>query len=97
MDPRSTVEGGGNGDTGFAALYLIVYPEGTLAWDVGQVLIRTFRTMGPWCSRPFCAPRADVHAVAGVGYQPQDITYVAMSHYHADQWPMETPSPSRPG
>jgi N-acyl homoserine lactone hydrolase len=66
--------------------YLIVHPKGTLIWDVGQipdkdipddgtevvqqVFLKATRRLGP--------------QLLALGWQPKDITYVAMSHYHVD-------------
>ena len=66
--------------------YLIVHPKGTLIWDVGQVpdqdipddgtevvqqgILKAKRRLGP--------------QLAAIGFEPKDITYIAMSHYHAD-------------
>jgi glyoxylase-like metal-dependent hydrolase (beta-lactamase superfamily II) len=66
--------------------YLIVHPKGTLIWDVGQVpdqdipddgtevvqqgILKAKRRLGP--------------QLAALGFSPKDITYIAMSHYHAD-------------
>jgi glyoxylase-like metal-dependent hydrolase (beta-lactamase superfamily II) len=66
--------------------YLIVHPKGTLIWDVGQVpdqdipddgtevvqqgILKAKRRLGP--------------QLAALGFEPKDITYLAMSHYHAD-------------
>src|SRR6478752_2121167 len=75
------------GDVSFVSpCYLIVHPKGTLVWDVGQVpdakikddgteaveqdILKATRRLGP--------------QLAALGYQVKDITYIAMSHYHAD-------------
>ena len=66
--------------------YLIVHPKGTLIWDVGQVpdqdipddgtevvqqdILKAKRRLGP--------------QLTALGFSPKDITYIAMSHYHAD-------------
>jgi glyoxylase-like metal-dependent hydrolase (beta-lactamase superfamily II) len=75
------------GDGSFVTpCYLVVHPQGTLMWDVGQVpdaqvpgdgtevivqdLLRTRRKLAP--------------QLEALGYKPGDITYLAMSHYHLD-------------
>ena len=75
------------GDVSFVSpCYLIVHPKGTLAWDVGQVpdakikddgteaveqgILKATRRLGP--------------QLAALGHPADGITYVAMSHYHAD-------------
>src|SRR5438552_829355 len=66
--------------------YLVVHPGGTLIWDVGQVpdqdvpddgteavqqgILKAKRRLGP--------------QLAALGFKPEAITYLAMSHYHAD-------------
>lgn len=66
--------------------YLIVHPKGTLIWDVGQVPDKDIPDDGSEVvqqgilkARHRLAPQ-----LAALGYQPRDITYLAMSHYHAD-------------
>ena len=62
--------------------YLIVHPRGTLIWDTGVV---PDADVGGSARG---ADRAEGHRLkdemAKVGYQPSDITYVAISHYHSD-------------
>jgi glyoxylase-like metal-dependent hydrolase (beta-lactamase superfamily II) len=75
------------GDVSFVSpCYLIVHPKGTLVWDVGQVpdakinddgteaveqdILKATRRLGP--------------QLAALGHPIDSITYVAMSHYHAD-------------
>jgi len=75
------------GDVSFVSpCYLIVHPKGTLAWDLGQVpdakikddgteaveqdILKATRKLGP--------------QLAALGHPIESITYVAMSHYHAD-------------
>jgi glyoxylase-like metal-dependent hydrolase (beta-lactamase superfamily II) len=64
--------------------HLLVHPRGTLVWDTGVVpddLIGTDKA-GPsgkfYSGKPFRAKLAEV------GYRPEDITYIAFSHYHFD-------------
>jgi len=66
--------------------YLVVHPKGTLMWDVGQVPDADIPDDGTEVveqkilkARQRLAPQ-----LAALGYQPRDITYLAMSHYHAD-------------
>lgn len=66
--------------------YLIVHPKGTLIWDVGQVPDQDIPDDGTEVvqQRILKATRRLAPQLASLGYQPQDITYIAMSHYHAD-------------
>jgi N-acyl homoserine lactone hydrolase len=66
--------------------YLIVHPKGTLIWDVGQVPDQDIPDDGTEVVQQgiLKAKRRLAPQLAAIGYQPQDITYIAMSHYHAD-------------
>ncbi|MGH9687252.1 MAG: MBL fold metallo-hydrolase [Candidatus Acidiferrales bacterium] len=65
--------------------YLIADPKGTLMWDVGAVPDTAFKGDGkPVTQSYFTATRTLKSQLAQIGYQPSDITYLAMSHYHAD-------------
>ena len=62
--------------------YLIVHPGGTLIWDTGVVPDADVGTNARG------AERAEGHRLrdemAKAGYEPSEITYVAISHYHSD-------------
>ena len=66
--------------------YLIVHPKGTLMWDVGQVPDKDIPDDGTEVvqQKILKATRRLAPQLAALGYKPQDITYLAMSHYHAD-------------
>jgi glyoxylase-like metal-dependent hydrolase (beta-lactamase superfamily II) len=66
--------------------YLVVHPKGTLIWDVGQVPDRDIPDDGTEVVQQniLKATRRLTSQLAALGYQPQDITYIAMSHYHVD-------------
>lgn len=65
--------------------YLVVDPKGTLMWDVGAVPDTAFKGDGkPVTQGYFTATRTLKSQLAQIGYLPSDITYLAMSHYHAD-------------
>jgi glyoxylase-like metal-dependent hydrolase (beta-lactamase superfamily II) len=75
------------GDVSFVTpCYLIVHPRGTLMWDVGQVPDKDIPDNGTEVvqQRILKATRRLAPQLAALGYQPKDITYLAMSHYHAD-------------
>src|SRR5262245_59851660 len=71
------------------ACFLVVHPKGTLLWDVGimpdakitpgGVEIQTGR--GGTSNK---ASKTLKSQLAVIGYQPKDITYLAVSHGHAD-------------
>jgi N-acyl homoserine lactone hydrolase len=74
-------------DTSFVTpCYLIVHPKGTLIWDVGQVPDQNIPDDGTEVVQQgvLKATRRLAPQLAALGYTPRDITYIAMSHYHAD-------------
>ncbi len=65
--------------------YLIVDPKGTLVWDVGVIPDSAFKDDGqPVTQGPSTATRTLKSQLAEIGYAPEDITYLAHSHYHGD-------------
>jgi len=66
--------------------FLIVHPKGTLIWDVGQVPDKDIPDDGTEVTQQtfLKAKRRLLPQLAALGYGPKDITYIAMSHYHAD-------------
>ena len=66
--------------------YLIVHPKGTLIWDVGQVPDQDIPDDGTEAvvQGILKAKRRLSTQLAALGYQPKDITFLAMSHYHID-------------
>ncbi len=65
--------------------YLIVDPKGTLMWDVGVIPDTAFKDDGkPVTQGISTATRTLKSQLAQIGYDPRDITYLAMSHYHSD-------------
>ena len=66
--------------------YLIVHPKGTLMWDVGQVPDEDIPDDGTEVVQQdiLKAKRRLAPQLAALGFSPKDITYIAMSHYHAD-------------
>jgi N-acyl homoserine lactone hydrolase len=75
------------GDASFVSpCYLVVHPKGTLIWDVGQVPDKDIPDNGTEVVQEgiLKATRRLGTQLAALGYKPQDITYMAMSHYHSD-------------
>jgi glyoxylase-like metal-dependent hydrolase (beta-lactamase superfamily II) len=75
------------GDASFVSpCYLVVHPKGTLIWDVGQVPDDQIKDDGTEAvvQGILKAKHRLVPQLAALGYAPKDITYMAMSHYHAD-------------
>jgi len=65
--------------------YLIVHPRGTLMWDVGVIPDSAFKADGAPVTEGRSTMKTPLKAqLAAVGYQPADITYLALSHYHSD-------------
>jgi N-acyl homoserine lactone hydrolase len=66
--------------------YLVVHPKGTLIWDVGQVPDQDIPDDGSEVVQQGILKSSHrlTSQLAALGYQPRDITYFAMSHYHAD-------------
>jgi N-acyl homoserine lactone hydrolase len=65
--------------------YLIVDPKGTLLWDVGAIPDTAFKTDNETVKQSyFTATRTLKSQLAEIGYSPADITYLGLSHYHAD-------------
>jgi N-acyl homoserine lactone hydrolase len=63
--------------------YLVVHPRGTVLWDTGVIPDELVKPEGT------TEARATVHKtlsgqLAQIGYNPSDITYLALSHNHYD-------------
>lgn len=75
------------GDHGFVSpCYLVVHPRGTLLWDVGQVPDELIPEDGTIASVQglLKASRKLETQVEAIGYGFDDITFLAMSHFHGD-------------
>ena len=75
------------GDVSFASpCYLIVHPEGTLVWEVGQVPDVKIPGDGTEAVEQdiLKATRRLDAQLAALGHPVETIDYVAMSHYHVD-------------
>jgi N-acyl homoserine lactone hydrolase len=74
--------------------FLIVHPRGTLMWDTGGVADDTWTPTGQpvakrillsdYRERPVVVRQSIAGQLAAAGYQPAQITYLALSHYHWD-------------
>jgi glyoxylase-like metal-dependent hydrolase (beta-lactamase superfamily II) len=65
--------------------FLIVHPRGTLMWDTGEIPDSAFKDgVRPQKSGNFTVERPLLPQLAAIGYTPANITYLALSHYHAD-------------
>ena len=76
------------GVTDFAdACYLIAHPKGVLLWDVGIIPDDQIRPGGvelPAANGTNTARTPLRGQLSALGYSPRDITYLALSHGHAD-------------
>ena len=75
------------GDVSFASpCFLVVHPKGTLVWDLGQVPDAKIKDDGTEAVEQdiLKATRRLSTQLAELGHPVDSITYVAMSHYHAD-------------
>ena len=76
------------GDTNFAdACYLVAHPRGTLLWDVGIIPDAQIKPGGVEVTVANGSNKAQktlIGQLAALGYKPADITYLAVSHGHAD-------------
>ena len=65
--------------------YLIVDPMGTLMWDVGVIPDSAFAPDGKPVTKGYATVTRTLKSqLQQIGYEPSDITYLAMSHYHSD-------------
>ncbi len=65
--------------------FLIAHPKGTLMWDVGVVPDSDFKGDGSPVIQGFIEVAKPLKTqLEALGYEPQDIKYLAMSHYHID-------------
>ena len=75
------------GDVSFVSpCYLVVHPKGTLVWDVGQVPDQDIPDDGTEVVQQgiLKATRRLDNQLAALGHPVAGITFMAMSHYHAD-------------
>ena len=65
--------------------YLIVHPRGTLMVDAGAVPDSHFKGDGtPVVEGVVTATKPVLPQLKAAGYEPRDITYFVLSHYHSD-------------
>jgi len=67
------------------ASYLIVHPRGTLMFDAGAVADEHFKADGsPVVEGIMSATKPLLPQLKAAGYEPKDVTYFALSHFHSD-------------
>jgi len=65
--------------------YLVVHPRGTLMVDSGGMPDSVFKADGaPVVEGVMTATKPLLPQLKAVGYEPSDITYFVLSHYHSD-------------
>ena len=65
--------------------FLIAHPRGSLMWDTGEIPDAAFKDgVSPQKLNTFTVDRPLLPQLAAIGYTPGNITYMALSHYHAD-------------
>jgi len=74
--------------------FMVAHPRGTLMWDVGAVPDADWMPTGSPVAHHLVLPdnsernltlnKGLLPQLAEIGYQPSDITYIALSHYHWD-------------
>jgi len=89
---RYHVTPGEVGETRMAVpCFLVAHPRGTLMWDAGVIPDATVASHGAEGARSNVNPtvaavvtRPLITQLAAVGYRPEEITYVSISHAHID-------------
>lgn len=65
--------------------FLVAHPKGTMMWDVGVIPDSAFNADGAPVTQGMSTVTKQLKPqLAAVGYAPEDITYIAFSHYHSD-------------
>src|SRR2546428_5870324 len=65
--------------------FLVAHPKGTLMWDVGAVPDSSFKPGGGHAPLRYAtSTKRLTDQLAEIGYTPQDITYLSISHFHWD-------------
>ena len=65
--------------------FLIVHPRGSLMWDTGEIPDSAFKDgVSPQKLNAFTVDRPLLPQLLAIGYIPDNITYLALSHYHLD-------------
>jgi N-acyl homoserine lactone hydrolase len=65
--------------------FLVAHPKGAMMWDVGVVPDSDFKGDGSPVSQGFIEVSKPLKPqLEALGYEPEDIKYLAFSHYHID-------------
>ena len=64
--------------------FMVAHPKGTLLWDVGVIPDKNFPASGT-ASKLYASSTKTLRSqMVAAGYQPENATYLAMSHAHWD-------------
>ncbi len=65
--------------------YLIVHPKGAMIWDTGVVPDQSFKADGSPATKEYATATVPLKTqLAKIGYEPVDVKYLALSHFHWD-------------
>jgi N-acyl homoserine lactone hydrolase len=65
--------------------FMVAHPKGTLLWDAGVIPDKNFPANGGPASKLYAMSNKTLKSqLAAAGYQPENATYLAMSHAHWD-------------
>lgn len=65
--------------------FLVAHPKGAMMWDVGVVPDSDFKGDGSPVNQGFISVTKPLKPqLEAIGYEPEDIKYLAFSHYHID-------------
>jgi N-acyl homoserine lactone hydrolase len=65
--------------------FLVAHPKGTMMWDVGVVPDSDFKAAGAPVEQGMISVTKPLKPqLEAIGYEPEDIKYIAFSHYHID-------------
>jgi N-acyl homoserine lactone hydrolase len=67
-----------------APCFLVAHPRGLMMWDACVVPDSSFKPGSPGTLRYATANKTLTAQLAGIGYAPKDISYLALSHFHWD-------------
>jgi N-acyl homoserine lactone hydrolase len=65
--------------------FLVAHPKGTMMWDAGVIPDSDFKADGSPVTQGMSTVTKPLKPqLAAIGYEPEDIKYIAFSHYHID-------------
>jgi N-acyl homoserine lactone hydrolase len=82
-DPKAVFDQGVANTVMAVTTFLIVHPKGTLMWDAGVIPDAQVKPEGTTVARA-TTYKTLKSQLAEIGFTPQKITYIALSHMHYD-------------